>query len=170
MLARAYWFVFALALAVYAAMAVWTLPAITRGADGLTPFDLRFAGYDGDAARAFIAALSDDARALYLGPQRTLDRFYPAMLALVLLGAIRALIGAAWLRGLLAVAVLGGMAADYVENARVAGMLSQAGLVDDETVAAASRATLVKSALTSVVMLAVVIGLARRLAKWRAER
>jgi len=164
----AYWAVFAAALAVYGAMVGWTLPAISRDAGGLTPFDMRPLGYSVAEARAFLAALGDEGRGLYLGVQHWLDLAYPALLAVVLIGAVRTLIGPPWLRVGLILLTLGGMAADYLENARVGVMLRQDGMVPDALIEAASRATQVKAAATSAVMLAVCAGLA--LAAWKTWR
>lgn len=163
----AYWALFAVTLAVYAAMAGWTLPAIARDAAGLAPFDLRPTGYTVAEARAFLAALGDEGRALYLGPQHRLDLIYPALLAAVLIGAVRVLVAPFWLQFGLCVLALGGMTADYLENARVAVMLG-GGPVPDALILAANRATQVKAGLTSLVMLAVGAGLARAAwMKWR---
>ena len=155
-----YWTAFAAALAVYATMLAWTLPGISASAGGLAPFDMRPGGYDGDAARGFLDALGREGRALYQGPQRMLDLFYPALLAIVLAGAVWALVQNRPLRALLLVVVPAGMGADYLENVRVAGLLAQSGAVTDEAVAAASRATQVKSALTGLAMVAVIAALA----------
>lgn len=163
----AYWAVFAAALAVYAAMVGWTLPAISRDAGGLSPFDMRPTGYSVAEARAFLAALGDEGRALYLGPQHWLDLVYPALLAVVLIGAVKVLIAPRWLQFGLCLLALGGMAADYLENARVAAMLG-GGPVPDALILAANRATQVKAAATSAVMLAVCAGLA--LAAWKTWR
>ncbi|TDK50604.1 hypothetical protein [Antarcticimicrobium luteum] len=164
----AYWAVFMAALALYAAMVGGTLPAIARDAGGLTPFDMRPMGYTVAEARAFLAALGDEGRALYLGPQRWLDLAYPVLLAIVLIGAVRMLIRRFWLQLGLSLAALGGMAADYLENARVAAMLVAGGAVADELIGAASRATQLKAGLTSLVMLAVCVALAR--AAWKRWR
>lgn len=162
-----YWLAFAMMLAVYAAMTFWTLPGIVEGTGGLMPFDLRFSGYGPDEARAFLAALSDEGRAVYLGPQRLLDTLYPALLAVVLAGGVAALVRARWLRVVLLAAVLGGMGADYLENARVAALLT-ADAVTDEAIAAASRATVAKSALTGGAMGMLLLVLARRMReRWR---
>ncbi len=162
-----YWLAFGAALAVYAAMVFWTLPRILDEAGGLMPFDLRFSGYGPDEARAFLAALSAEGRAVYLGPQRLLDALYPALLAVVLAGGVAALVRSRWLRVVLLVAVLGGMAADYLENARVAALLT-ADAVTDEAIAAASRATVAKSALTGGAMGMLLLVLARRMReRWR---
>lgn len=160
-LRAAYWAILAAALGVYAAMVGWTLPAISDEAGGLMPFDLRPTGYSGDAARAFLAALSDRGRAIYLGPQRWLDLIYPALLALALLGAVRVFVGPPLLRWLLVALILIGMLADYSENARVAAMLHWDGAVPDDMVAAASLRTRLKSVFTGVVMVAVLLALAR---------
>ncbi|GAA6201921.1 hypothetical protein [Aquicoccus sp. SU-CL01552] len=164
----AYWAVFAAALAVYGAMVGWTLPAISRDAAGLAPFDMRPMGYSVAEARAFLAALGAEGRALYLGPQHALDLVYPALLAVVLIGAVRALIGPLWLRWGLSLLALGGVAADYLENARVGAMLRDDGMLPGAAITAASHATQAKAGLTSVVMLAVCAGLARAAwTKWR---
>ncbi|MDF1716959.1 MAG: hypothetical protein P1U75_09875 [Antarcticimicrobium sp.] len=163
-----YWVVFAATLAVYGAMVGWTLPAISRDAGGLVPFDMRPMGYSVAEARAFLAALGAEGRALYLGPQHALDLVYPALLAVVLIGAVCALIGPVSLRWGLALMALGGMAADYLENARVGAMLRHDGAITDAMITAASRATQVKAGLSTVVILAVCAGLA--LAAWKKWR
>lgn len=155
----AYWAGFVAAMGVYMAMVIWTLPAISAAAGGLAPFDLRPTGYSPQEARAFLAALSDEGRALYLGPQRLLDLFYPALLGVVLGGAVWALVRFALLRWVLLAAVLGGMLADYSENILVKGLLETPGPVTDNAVLAASRATITKSALTGLAMMAVLVAL-----------
>lgn len=153
----AYWTCFAAALAVYGTMVVWTLPGIAAEAGGLAAFDMRPTGYSAEEARAFLAALTTRGLALYTGPQRWLDLVYPALLAVVLAGGTRALFP----RGLLAIVVIGcvigGMGADYLENMRVAALL--AGEHSDASIAAASQATVFKSALTSVAMIAILMRL-----------
>ncbi len=158
-----YWGVFAATLGVYAVMIVWTLPGISQSAGGLPPFDLRPMGYSPDEARAFLSALGPEGRALYSGPQRILDMAYPALLGFVLIGALRHIYAKGWPLTLLVFVALVGMGFDYLENMRVALLL--AGDVSDEIIAAASRATVMKSVLTSVAMLAVLAGLIR--SGWR---
>lgn len=164
----AYWAVFAAALAIYGAMVGWTLPAISRDAGGLVPFDMRPAGYSVEEARAFLTALGDQGRAIYLGPQHLLDLLYPALLAVVLIGAVRVLIGPLWLRWGLSLLALGGMVADYLENTRVGVMLREDGMLSEALILSASRATQAKAGLTSVVMLAACAGLA--FAAWKRWR
>ncbi len=167
---HAYWVIFVAAFAVYAVMVVWTLPAITTEAGGLTPFDLRPRGYSLAEAQAFVDALSGRGRDLYTGPQRLLDLFYPGLLALVLLGAILTLVAGRGMRATLIVMTFIGMAADYAENYRIGEMLGWNGPLPEELVKAASTLTVTKSTMTGLVMLAVlaaVVLMAWR--RWRAR-
>ena len=118
-----FWACLALAVLLYAAMMLWTFPAITEAANGERAFDLRPLGYDFDQAKAFLAALNAEGRAIYLGAQHWLDTAYPAVLALALvLAAALAAPKAAWV-WLMAVLALPGALFDYRENLLVARML-----------------------------------------------
>lgn len=155
----AYWIVFAITLAIYLTMLTWTLPGISADAGGLVPFDMRPMGYSPDEARSFLAALGDKGRALYLGPQAKLDLLYPLVLAIVLAGAVSALIADWRLRGILYIFILAGMLADYTENAFVALMLEYTEPVPDRLASLASNATVVKSVMTGIAMVTVLGGL-----------
>lgn len=156
MLAKiAYWVVFAATLAIYGTMLIWTLPDISADAAGLVPFDMRPFGYTLDEVRAFLAALGDKGRALYLGPQHLLDLAYPLGLAIVLAGAVGALIANWKLRGLVYLAILLGMLADYSENTFVTLMLEYPVAVPEKLATYASVSTVVKSMLTGLAMMAV---------------
>jgi hypothetical protein len=157
----AYWFVFAVTLGIYLTMLTWTLPGISADAAGLVPFDMRPMGYTPDEARSFLAALGDKGRALYLGPQAQLDLVYPLFLAVVLAGAVSVLIADWRLRGVLYIFILGGMLADYTENTFVALMLEYTEPVPDRLASLACKATVVKSVLTGLAMIAVLLGLIR---------
>ncbi|NIZ62133.1 hypothetical protein DL239_14215 [Sedimentitalea sp. CY04] len=149
----AYWLCFAAALGVYAAMVTWTLPGIAAEAGGLTPFDMRPFGYSHDEALAFLSALTDEGRRLYTGPQKMLDAVYPAFLAIVLAGAVKHLFPRGVLYSLMMACIVAGMAADYLENMRVAIML--AGETSPDAIAAAARATVLKSSLTGIAMIVI---------------
>lgn len=156
-----YWLLVALTLALYGVMVAWSLPVIAAAAGGLMPFDMRPGGYSFAEAKAFLAALSADGRAFYLGVQHRLDTAYPAMLAVVLaLGGFGlAGVGARrWLARLIALAAMIGAAADYLENRAVAAMLNAGpdGLAPD-MVAFASRWTLLKSGATTVAMVLLLV-------------
>jgi len=158
--ARNYWILFAITLGVYAAMVLIFLPKIAAEAGGLTPFDMRPMGYTAIEARAFLAALSDAGREIYRGPQHRLDMVYPLLLALCLgWGAVLLMSSPIW-RALICFAALGGMAADYVENMRVAVLLDLSpDAVTDAQIAAAARATVAKSALTTIAMIGICVAL-----------
>ena len=151
----AYWVIFAATMAIYVTMLVWTLPGIAENAGGLVPFDMRPTGYTPDEARTFLDALNEDGRSLYLGPQHMLDLAYPILLAIVLAGAVAALIGNRKLRGVLYLAILLGMLADYSENTFVALMLEYPVPVTDKLAGLANKATVVKSTLTGFAMVVV---------------
>lgn len=165
----AYWGAVALTLAIYATMLIWTLPGISGDAAGLVPFDLRPTGYSATEAQAFLAALGEDGRALYQGPQRFLDLVYPVGLAITLGGGLSALIADPKLRAGLLFFVICGMCADYGENYLVAQMLAYSGPVPKTLVDQASLATIVKSAATGLAMVALIGAvLLVGLRKWRA--
>ncbi len=160
-------------LVVYAAMVLWSLPYIAGEAGGLLPFDLRPSGYSEAEARAFLAALSEDGRRFYLGTQHRLDLVYPALLAATLGLAIWRLFPKlpAFARAALALVPAMGSAYDYLENARVAGLLAMGAEATGEAVAAASRATLFKSGLTSAGFALLLLGLVLAgLRRWRTKR
>jgi len=162
MLKGAWWAVFVIALAVYGWMVLVTLAGIQAEAGGLRPFDMRPMGYSVEEARAFLAALSDAGREIYLGPQRLLDSIYPALLAIVLGGAAWMLFSKTWVRATLIFTALVGMLADYTENVAIGFLLDfPGGDAPDGMIEAASRATVVKSTLTGIVMVVVLIGLFR---------
>jgi hypothetical protein len=158
----------AVMFAVYLAMLLWSLPHLRATAGGLAPFDLRPAGYSLAEAQALLAALGAEGRNYYLTVQQSLDSAYPALLAVVLVLAFRALAPGWPGLGLSVLAVLGS-GFDYLENARVAVLL-RAGpeAVTAEMVAAANRATVLKSAAVTLAMVALLVLLANR--GWRRWR
>ena len=150
-----YGLVFLAGAGVYAAMLLWTLPAITEAAGGLMPFDMRPFGYTHTEAVNFLAALTPEGLSLYLGPQAWLDRAYPALLGLGTLPRV-----------VLVVAALAGAGLDYFENARVHAMLLAGPQGTTETMAqAASLATVLKSGLVTFCLTALLL-----LVLWRGWR
>ncbi len=165
-----YWSVVAATFVIYCTMWIWTLPAIMQGAGGLMAFDLRPTGYTTQEARLFLASLDEAGRAIYLGPQRVLDMFFPPLLAVLLGTGLFVLTPYRTIAWIMLFVALGGMAADFVENARVARMLAHSGEVPEALVLAASRATVVKAILTSVAFIALFAGLGfAGYAKWKAR-
>ncbi|MBW6506613.1 MAG: hypothetical protein K0B00_07685 [Rhodobacteraceae bacterium] len=158
---RLFWALFALMAGVYGAMLFLTLPQLKQLSGGPLPFDLRPGGYDLAEAQALLAALGAEGRRYYLGVQQMLDSAYPALYAVVMVLAFRALAPLWWGRalGLLALA---GAGFDYLENARVAAMLRLAPEeVTAAMVAAASQATVAKSITVAAALVALSVLLAR---------
>lgn len=159
-----FWISFAAAAFVYALMIGWSLPRITASAGGLAPFDMRPMGYGLDEARAFVAALTPEARDFYFRTQHSLDTLYPPLMALTLglglwvLSPVKAVAAKLLALALPAAAML----ADLTENALVRELLTiDPGKLDAEPVMMASAATVLKSILTSLAMtlLLVLVGL-----------
>lgn len=163
-----FWSLFAVTLAVYAAIIGWSLPAVSSAAGGLAPFDMRPGGYSQADALQFVAALSAEGRDFYLNVQQRLDLFYPALASLTLFFALSALLPrqlGKWRYAAAAVA-LPIAAFDYLENHAVAMMLQDdPAKLAANLVAEASRWTVLKSGLSTAVMSAIVVLLA-----WHAGR
>ena len=117
--------------------------------EGLGNFDGRLLGYDVDAARAYLSALSDQGRALYLGPFRWVDTVFPILVACAIGGTIwRTALGfpVAQRIAMLGV-VVAYLVVDLSENAFVAQMLRSVGPVSAELADRASDMTQMKWAL-----------------------
>lgn len=158
-----YLFLILATLVIYGTMIFWAGPRIASESNGGIPFDLHVFGYSKAKADAFLAALSEDGRAFYLGPAMWLDTFFPAMLALVLGWALWRLLArqALILRIGAACLVAGYALFDYLENAAVARiLLAQTADLPTGLVATASRWTILKfffveAAVTVLVVLLV---------------
>lgn len=158
-----YWLVFLAGAGVYAAMLLWTLPAIREAAGGLMPFDLRPFGYTHTEALDFLGALNAEGLALYLGPQAWLDTAYPALLGLFMAWSFIRLGPGTLPRVLLVVAAVTETGFDYLENTRVRAMLLAGPEGTTEAMAqAASLATVLKSGLVTVCLAVLLL-----LALWR---
>jgi hypothetical protein len=155
MLKPLFWISFLAAAGVYLTMVIWTLPAITAAAGGLAPFDLRPLGYDFGEAQAFLRALPQEGKELYLNAQQGLDIAYPALLTLVLGLGIAIMFPpkfGSW-KWLLALTSVPGSLFDYRENMLVRRILnSPPDALDSALVAAASSATVLKSVFTAISM------------------
>ncbi|MGI3166484.1 hypothetical protein [Pseudooceanicola sp. 200-1SW] len=118
---RLFWILLAASAALFAAMHIWTIPHL-YGAT-MPPFDMRPFGYSVRDALGYVALLSDDQRALYLGPQHLMDLIYPALLAGAFAAGFRAQLAGRWLH-LALIPVATGLLADYAENLMVRLALS----------------------------------------------
>lgn len=142
---------------------VWFLRA---GPDQLLPFDLRFAGYQLADAQAYLAALPQEGRDWYLGPNRILDTVFPLLFA-VLLGLILWRLTRGWYywsRLLLLTVPSGYLVLDLAENAVVADILRHApDQLDTALVSLASSYTVTKFIVLGITLLLIVGFAARRL-------
>lgn len=156
-----FWLVFAIALGLYFTMLGWSLPAITNAAGGLTPFDMRPAGYSFEEAKAFLAALPADMTEFYRQTQiGLLDKYYPAFLAATLFLAIGLLAPKklkfwGWVLALVAIP---GAVFDYMENTNLNLMLFLGpDNINMEIVARASSRTVAKAVFSTLSMSIVLI-------------
>ena len=148
MIARlAFWFLAGATIVIYLFMVLVTVPYIQGQAGGLAVFDARITGYAFEDAKAFLAALSAEGSAYYLGPQGWMDTVFPALFAATAYAALvvllRPMLGGNG-RFLAALAIVPAVL-DWLENAAVAAMLraGEAGLTP-EMVVAASRWSVLK--------------------------
>lgn len=147
-----------LTLTLYAVMALWAVPRLTEGAGGQLPFDLRIAGYSGDEARSYLAALTPSARAFYGDVVGRLDTLFPPLLALSLCLSYQALASRRVSMILSALAILAAVL-DLMENAAIASMLrADLATIRDDAIALASRLTQLKWG-ADLVTLAALVGL-----------
>lgn len=149
-----FWVLFGVTMAIYLAMVLWSLPLLSAATGGLAPFDLRF-GYSLAEAQAFLAALPPEQNAFYANTQHLLDLVFPPLWSLTLFFAIAALappaIGA-WKWALAALALPLAFF-DLMENFAVDRMLAAgADGLTPELVQAASRWTMLKAGLTTLVL------------------
>lgn len=145
------------AAASYGYLVLVLSPRIDAG--GLLPLDLRVMGYGVGEVAAYLAALSEAGRNVYLGPARLADTIFPILFTLTLalphLGTPRPLLR------VLPVVVYG--LCDLAENAAVAALLRD-GLAEPGSVATASLLTQAKFAFVALAVLLALWGL------WRGRR
>ena len=151
----AFWVLFTATALVYAVMVLWSLPKISAMAGGLAPFDMRPTGYSLDEATVFLEALTDEGRAFYLSTQHWLDTLYPPLLALTLAIGLRMMspVQSPAINLSLGVIPILAMLADLFENMWVRFLLRAPGYIDAGAVEYANIGTLIKSMLTSLAML-----------------
>ncbi|AKS47418.1 hypothetical protein SAMN05444287_2938 [Octadecabacter temperatus] len=152
----------AIAASIYLVMINVTL-AHVHAVSGHVPFDMRPIGYGPADAVTLLDALGVEGRHYYLTRQLALDTLYPATLALTLVATIcwfaQRFSHSILARAAIAVSV-GSALFDYIENLGIAVMLWVGPDVSATLINATSVATIVKSALTTLaVLLVIVVGL-----------
>lgn len=150
------------AMIIYLVMVLGTLRYLTDFAMVL-PFDLRPAGYSQADAAVLLEALGEAGRQYYLTRQIPLDTLYPALLALTLISTLRwraVRFGPTLMTRIGEPLAVMAAAFDYLENLGIVFMLLAGAESYPTLIHAASMATILKSALTSVAILAVFATLA----------
>lgn len=148
------------AAGIYLLMIFGTLAHIET-LSGLRPFDMRPGGYTVEQANLLLSALGSSGRRYYLMRQIPLDLAYPALMALTLVSLLK------WLRlqdvnhRLVQIGIWFSTWAaltDYLENVGICLMILSWPEIFANTVLVASVATTVKSGLTTVAVLIVLLG------------
>ena len=148
------------AMIIYLLMVLGTLKHLNDFAMVL-PSDLRPAGYSQADAAGLLEALGEAGRQYYLTRQIPLDTVYPALLALTLISTLRwraVRFGPTLMTRIGGPLAILAAAFDYLENLGISLMLLVG--ADPTLVQASSAASMLKSALTTAAMLAVVAALA----------
>lgn len=146
------------ALAVYFVMVLGTLSHLTELA-GAPPFDMRPKGYSVTEAADLLSAYGDTGRRYYLTRQIPLDTLYPALLALALMSALgwrASRFGTNLLTRLGVPLAILAASFDYLENIGLVSVLLSGPTVTPWLVQAASTATVLKSILTTAVVLCLI--------------
>lgn len=136
----------AVAVCALALMRIWTMPALKQATGGLDVFDVLISGYSRDYVALYLRVLTDEARALYLGPHRALDTLFVATLTGTL-SVSAYLLAQRWsliLALALALIPLFYFAFEMLENAQVAAILYHRSATP-EMAEAASRFTVYKA-------------------------
>jgi len=160
----------------WAVLILETVPHLQGLADGADPFDLRWRGYNDEAARAYLGALGPVGRAYYLVPELALDTFFPPLYA-----ASRALalwwltkpgrvvtgtVPAAWRWTLVALPVAE-LILDWGENAGITTMLWSWPDLSPALVRATSLATQLKFLTVVLTEPALIVLAVMALLRWR---
>lgn len=146
---------------VYFLMINFTL-AHVEAVSGHVPFDMRPLGYSPQDAAALLEGLGAEGRSYYLSRQIPLDTIYPALLALILVFAMRWFGQRVPANKLVWVGIIlsvGAAVFDYIENLGIVAMILTWPDLSDSVVYASSSASVAKSLCTTLAVLcAFVIG------------
>ena len=167
-----FWASLALALFGAALIFLGTGPEIEAGAGGLAAPETRMGGYSQAELESYIAGLSPEARATYLGPHRIADTLFPiGFFATLALGSFLAL--RRWGAGWAAMASLPAfvyLVFDMMENATFALLLRVGPGVDPGLAARADLATRAKFLFVDLALAVLALALLARLLAWAKAR
>ncbi|PRY26951.1 hypothetical protein CLV78_1011056 [Aliiruegeria haliotis] len=144
---------------IYLLMIKVTLAHI-EAVSGYVPFDMRPIGYSPADAATLLEALGAEGRAYYLSYQILLDTLYPAALALTLIATLlwigQRISGSMLVRFGIALSASSALF-DYIENLGIVAMIWSWPSISVPLVNAASTATIVKSVITTLAVLVVLL-------------
>lgn len=176
MASRATWkkaiLLFAVTYTVYFCMLGLTIPSVETYTNGMKLFDMKPTGYSYSYAETLTRTLREDGRTAYLTRQLPLDFLYPGLMGLT---------GALWIsllmrkKGTPASSVLICLpliaaAMDYMENVMIVAMLSASPDLPQWTAATASVFTVLKSILSSVYYVVLLILLILRSVQYLKQK
>ena len=150
------------AIIIYFIMLLYTIPQVTEYAPGMKLFDLSPTGYSIEYANELLTALGSDGRGMYLYRQLPLDFVYPGLFAI----SCSLLLSWLFLKSqnksskifyFCFVPVVAGLF-DYLENICFIQLLTSYPKISDISVSLASTMTIVKSGLTTVFFVLLIIG------------
>lgn len=152
---------FTLTMAVYIFMLAYSIPAVMAFAAGLPLFDMSPFGYSFDHANQLLSQLGAEGRNLYLSLQLPADFIYPGLFAisyaLIFVWLLKKLVQpSSKLFYAAFIPVLAGLF-DYLENIFIIKMINSFPNLDSSMVTIASTFTLLKSQLTTVYFIAVLV-------------
>ena len=139
---------------IYGAMLMYSIPLVLSYAPELSLFDMSPMGYSYNQAIELLTTLGVDGRSIYLSVQLPLDFIYPGLFAisyaLLIIWAMKRYLSTDSKLFLIAfIPILAG-GFDYLENISIIAMLSSFPDISENLVSAASTFTIVKSGLTTV--------------------
>ena len=167
---KIYWIMVAATVTNYLMMILWSLPLVSEMAGGGVPFDMRVGGYTFDDARVFLTVITDAGRDFYLNTQQLLDLFYPTLFAITVATPLVHLMPRYWGWTLAMPAIAAGVS-DHLENSAVAVMLRvEPDALTEAMVSTASNWSLVKSILTTIALVALLVILCIKGIAWLKTR
>ncbi len=155
---------------VYVIMMAFTIPRVAGFAVGMKLLDLMPAGYDFEYVQRLFTALGEEGRSAYLRLQLPIDMIYPLLFAVcycLLLVWLLKIINKQHTRLFYASYLpLFAGSADYLENIGIITLLRQYPQFTSESVQITSRFSVVKSSITTVYFIVVLMVLLAMVWYW----
>ena len=162
------------AMIIYLIMLLYTIPQVAKYAPGINLFDLSPTGYSYEYAIELLDTLGSNGRELYLYKQLPLDFIYPGLFSV----SCSLFLSWLFLKSQKAdsklfyfcyVPVVAGLF-DYFENILIVRILTSYPNVSEVSVSLASSMTIIKSVLTTVFFVLLIIGLILNIKKkWKSS-